>query len=74
MKRGKKYTIIFNDFGQDFLEWDVVGSVVVDSRPFQKSIWAGTLIYEAKKGKNPFVKFKHEKEPCYLKETVKAVR
>lgn len=37
-------TIRFQDNGQDFLEWDVVRGVVIDSRPFQYSIWAGTLI------------------------------
>lgn len=35
-------TIIFEDNGQDFLEWDIdEEGKVVDCRPFQSAIWCG---------------------------------
>jgi hypothetical protein len=42
IKRLTKYKITFEDEGQDFLEWflDEDGNVL-DSQPFQRSIWAG---------------------------------
>lgn len=37
-----KYIIYFEDHGQDFLEWHInEDGYVLDSRPFQRSIWAG---------------------------------
>jgi hypothetical protein len=41
---GIKHTIVFEDHGQDFLEWDVIDGVVADSRPFQGSVWKGTTV------------------------------
>ena len=39
-----KYIIYFEDFGQDFLEWHIdERGYVLDSRPFQRSIWAGSF-------------------------------
>jgi hypothetical protein len=38
-------TIVLEDHGQDFLEWDVDDKgVVVGCRPFQERIWKGTKI------------------------------
>ena len=38
-------TIIFEDDGQDFLEWDI-GSEgkIIDSRPFQAGIWGDRTV------------------------------
>jgi hypothetical protein len=37
-----KYIIEFEDYGQDFLKWYIdEDGFVLDSIPFQKSIWAG---------------------------------
>ena len=37
-----KYIIEFKDFGQDFLKWFInKEGYVLDSRPFQRNIWAG---------------------------------
>jgi hypothetical protein len=41
---GIKHTIVFEDHGQDFLEWDVIDGVVIDSRPFQGFVWRGTRV------------------------------
>ena len=41
-------TIVFEDDGQDFLEWDVdEKGVVVDCRPFQQNVWNGTKVVNA---------------------------
>lgn len=48
-----KYIIEFQDFGQDFLTWFIdEGGYVLDSQPFQRSIWAGrfTIPQTAKVG------------------------
>lgn len=38
-------TIVFEDHGQDFLEWDIDGKgIVVGCRPFQGSIWCGIRV------------------------------
>lgn len=39
-------TVHFEDYGQDFLEWDIDLKTerVVASRPFQNEIWSGLLI------------------------------
>lgn len=43
-------TVVFDDHGQDFIEWDIKTQegeslgVVVDSRPFQASVWNGTRV------------------------------
>ena len=41
---GMKHTIVFEDHGQDFLEWDVRNGVVVACRPFQEWAWKGTRV------------------------------
>jgi hypothetical protein len=42
--------ITFKDHGQDFLEWELdEKGVVVESRPFQTSIWAGNVILDYKR-------------------------
>ena len=38
-------TVIFEDHGQDFLEWDIEDGVVVDCRPFQGWLWNGTRVH-----------------------------
>ena len=38
-------TVIFEDHGQDFLEWDIEDGVVVDCRPFQSWLWNGTKVH-----------------------------
>ncbi len=42
-------TILFEDHGQDFLEWDIneLGEVV-DSRPYQGWIWSGCMVLNLK--------------------------
>ncbi len=37
-------TIVFEDKGQDFLEWDIQGTKILDSRPFQAWVWTRKLI------------------------------
>lgn len=38
-------TIIFEDKGQDFLEWDVSeNGIAMDCRPFQTEAWNGTAV------------------------------
>ncbi len=42
IKRLTKYKITFEDEGQDFLEWFIdKDGFVLDSKPFQRSVWAG---------------------------------
>jgi len=42
IKINTKYIIYFEDFGQDFLEWYIdKNGYILDSKPFQRSIWAG---------------------------------
>ncbi len=42
IKKLTKYKITFEDEGQDFLEWFIdKDGYVLDSQPFQRSIWAG---------------------------------
>ena len=42
IKKKTKYKITFEDDGQDFLEWFIdKDGYVLDSQPFQRSIWAG---------------------------------
>jgi hypothetical protein len=37
--------IVFEDHGQDFLEWEIdANGIVVDSRPFQRQIWSGNFL------------------------------
>lgn len=44
-------TIVFEDNGQDFIEWDVFNGVVIASRPFQGSVWCGfSVINRPRKG------------------------
>ena len=45
-KRGvvMQHRIVFEDHGQDFLEWDVKDGVVAECRPFQGFIWNGTKV------------------------------
>ncbi len=38
-------TVEFEDHGQDILEWDIRGGVVVDSRPYQAWLWKGTQVH-----------------------------
>ena len=39
-------TVVFEDDGQDFLEWDINDKgEVVDCRPFQGDIWIGTIVH-----------------------------
>jgi hypothetical protein len=39
-------TIVFEDDGQDFLEWDIDGEgKVVGCRPFQGWVWNGTQVH-----------------------------
>jgi hypothetical protein len=37
-------TIHFEDHGQDFLEWDIDGDHVVDSRPLKGWLWKGAFV------------------------------
>ena len=42
--RGSRHTIVFEDHGQDFLEWEITDGVVTDCRPFQSGVWKGTHV------------------------------
>jgi hypothetical protein len=44
-KRRSSYTIVFEDHGQDFLEWDIRGDRVVDSR-FQAWAWCNRTVLQ----------------------------
>ena len=53
IKINTEYIIHFKDCGQDFLRWFInEEGYVIDSKPFQKSIWAGkfTIPQTAKVG------------------------
>ena len=40
-------TIVFEDHGQDFLEWDINRhGIVVGCRPFQEGVWKGTIVID----------------------------
>jgi len=53
-------TLVFEDNGQDFLEWDIDDKgVVVASRPFQNSVWKGTIVTRIRKGRHPRIKTRH---------------
>lgn len=41
-------TVVFEDQGQDFLEWDIKDGTVVDCRPFQEWLWNGTKVHNTK--------------------------
>lgn len=44
IKEDTAYIIHFKDCGQDFLEWHInKEGYVLDSKPFQRSIWAGSF-------------------------------
>ena len=38
-------TVVFEDHGQDFLEWDIEGGIVVACRPFQTRFWVGKRVH-----------------------------
>lgn len=38
-------TIVLEDHGQDFLEWDIKDGTVVGCRPFQGWLWNGTKVH-----------------------------
>jgi len=38
-------TIVFEDCGQKFREWDIQDGVVTDCRPAQADIWIGTRVH-----------------------------
>jgi hypothetical protein len=38
--------VIFQDQGQDFLEWDILEGFVVGCRPCQEDIWKGTRVHD----------------------------
>lgn len=37
-------TVVLEDCGQDFLEFDIFGCRIVDTRPFQGFVWNGKQI------------------------------
>lgn len=59
-------TLVFEDKGQDFLEWDLdKNNVVVGCRPFQYRMWRGVKVFAPKVGRMP--KIEH---PSLEKETL----
>lgn len=49
-------TIFFEDQGQDFLEWDINDdNEVIDSRPYQRRIWAGFKVDRIAVGAQPLI-------------------
>lgn len=53
-------TLVFEDKGQDFLEWDVERKgdnfdTVIDCRPFQKWVWIGTRVSGVKINQRPMI-------------------
>lgn len=70
-------TIILEDHGQDFLEWDIdEKGVVVGCRPFQGSIWCGVKVRNKRPRKGSILRIfvpKLRKETT-LKYLVKAIQ
>lgn len=49
-------TLVFEDQGQDFLEWDIDDEdKVVACRPFQGFAWIGTMVLKPRCGSRPRV-------------------
>lgn len=52
-------TLMFEDDGQDFMEWDIDGTgFVVACRPFQSFVWCGMRVVSAEVGKYPQILMK----------------
>ena len=69
-----KYIIYFKDCGQDFLEWYIdKDGYVLDSKPFQRSIWAGkfTIPQTAKVGEKLAIWLDEE---SYVKYPIKKIK
>jgi len=51
-------TIVFEDHGQDFLEWDIgIAGNVIDCRPFQAAIWVNKKVLNEDVNPGGFVRF-----------------
>lgn len=67
-------TIHFEDQGQDFLEWDIDSAgVVVGCRPFQASVWEGSVVRELEVGKQLTVFIPHVGETRQLRYLVERI-
>lgn len=65
IEEGKSLKIYFEDKGQDFLSWTLdKKGFVIDSEPFQRSIWYGTrvLLISLREGLRPILVLKEELE------------
>ena len=49
-------TIVFEDKGQEFREWDIQDGMVVECRPKQADIWVGTRVHTPIGGMRPGVR------------------
>ncbi|KKN74872.1 hypothetical protein LCGC14_0386210 [marine sediment metagenome] len=57
-----KVTIVFEDDGQDFLEWDLERNpqrpfdyLVIGCRPFQDWLWKGTIVHTENQSLGPIL-------------------
>jgi len=74
IKREGKYEIAFEDEGQDFLVWIIDGDgYVLDSRPFQRSIWAGKFTIPNFVQKGDLLPIWLDKE-TYIKHPIKKIK
>lgn len=48
-------TVELEDHGQDFLEFDIKGGVIVDTRPFQGFVWDGRKVLNTKIGVGDYI-------------------
>ncbi len=52
-------TLVFEDKGQDFIEWNInPDGVVLRSRPFQSQFWQGVIVMNPQVGQRPDVMLK----------------
>lgn len=71
-------TIMFEDQGQDFLEWDIDESnTVVASRPFQAGVWCGSVVLNERPleiGDRLVLRLPHRVEPFHLRYEIEDIR
>lgn len=54
-------TIVFEDHGQDFLEWDIDSrGEVIACRPFQSGIWVGVIVTNPDVEVGERVRYRHQ--------------
>src|SRR4051812_18531426 len=64
---GNLLTVRFEDAGQDFSEWDISNGVIIDSRPFQATIWMGLIVLNETLGVGSMVEIAAESTPLFIR-------